>query len=66
MNWDTIKGSWNQMKGKVREQWGDLTDDDIERMAGERDQLVGKIQQRYGCTREEAERQVRNWEGTLH
>ncbi|HSV28305.1 MAG TPA: CsbD family protein [Candidatus Omnitrophota bacterium] len=66
MNWDQVKGNWKEFKGKVRSQWGDLTDDDVEKMAGERDQLVGRIQQRYGCTREEADRQVRDWEGTMH
>ena len=46
MNWDTIKGNWSQMTGKVKEEWGDLTDDDLTEAAGERDQLVGKIQAR--------------------
>ena len=58
MNWDTIKGNWSQMTGKVKEEWGDLTDDDLTEAAGERDQLVGKIQARYGVTKDEAERQV--------
>lgn len=62
MNWDQVKGSWKEMKGKVKEQWGALTDDDLERMAGQRDQLIGHIQKRYGDTREEAERRVREWE----
>ena len=56
MNWDTIKGNW--MSGKVKEEWGDLTDDDVTEAAGERDQLVGKIQTRYGVAKDEAERQV--------
>ena len=58
MNWDTIKGNWSQMTGKVKEEWGDLTDDDLTEAAGERDQLVGKIQTRYGVAKDEAERQV--------
>ncbi|MBQ0717747.1 MULTISPECIES: CsbD family protein [Sulfitobacter] len=58
MNWDTIKGNWSQMTGKVKEEWGDLTDDDLTEAAGERDQLVGKIQARYGVAKDEAERQV--------
>lgn len=66
MNWDQVKGSWKEFRGKVKAQWGDLTDDDLDRMAGERDQLVGRIQQRYGCTKEEAERQVDSWSRTLH
>ena len=58
MNWDTIKGNWSQMTGKVKEEWGDLTDDDLTEAAGERDQLVGKIQARYGVAKDAAERQV--------
>lgn len=56
MNWDTIKGNWNQWKGKVRAEWGRFTDDDLEYIAGRRDQLVGKLQEHYGYAREEAER----------
>ena len=58
MNWDTIKGNWTQFKGKAREQWGELTDDDLDQVAGQKDQLVGKLQAKYGYAREEAERQV--------
>lgn len=58
MNWDTIKGNWKQMTGKVKEEWGELTDDEITEAAGERDQLVGRIQERYGIAKDEAERQV--------
>ncbi len=58
MNWDTVKGNWKQMTGKVKEEWGDLTDDDLTEAAGERDQLVGKIQAKYGIAKEEAEEQV--------
>ena len=58
MNWDTIKGNWKQMRGKVREAWGDLTDDDYEHIAGQRDQFVGKVQEKYGYAREDAERRV--------
>ena len=53
--WEKFKGSWNQTKGAVKEQWGKLTDDDLLEIEGRRDQLVGKIQTRYGITREEAE-----------
>jgi len=66
MNWDQVKGNWTEFKGKVKQQWGELTDDDLDRMAGQRDQLIGQIQKRYGTTREEAERRVRDWEGSLH
>jgi uncharacterized protein YjbJ (UPF0337 family) len=61
MNWDQVKGKWMQMKGKAKEQWGNLTDDDLDRAAGERDQLVGRIQEKYGIAKEEAERQVDDW-----
>jgi uncharacterized protein YjbJ (UPF0337 family) len=60
--WEKMKGSWSQTKGAVKEQWGKLTDDDLLEIEGRRDQLVGKIQTRYGITREEAERQVGNFE----
>jgi len=62
MNWDRIEGSWKKVKGNVREQWGLLSDDHLERIAGKRDQLVGGIQKSYGIAREEAERQVMAWE----
>mgnify|MGYP001494650186 CR=1 FL=1 len=58
MNWDRIEGGWKQMTGKVKEQWGKLTDDDLVEIAGKRDQLAGKIQARYGIAKEEAERQL--------
>ena len=58
MNHDRIEGNWKQVKGKVKEQWGKLTDDDLVAIAGKRDQMIGKIQERYGCTRDEAQRQV--------
>ncbi len=58
MNWDRIEGGWKQMTGKVKEQWGKLTDDDLTEVAGKRDQLAGKIQARYGIAKEEAERQL--------
>jgi len=61
MNWDQIKGKWTQFTGKAREQWGNLTDNDLERAAGNRDQLVGVIQERYGIAKEEAEKQVDDW-----
>jgi len=63
MNWDRIQGNWKQVTGKAKEQWGKLTDDDFDVIAGRRDQLAGKIQARYGVAKEEAERQVADWEG---
>ena len=65
MNSDTIAGNWKQLKGKVKEQWGDLTDDDLTVIEGKREILSGRIQERYGYTREEAERRVKEWERTL-
>src|SRR5688500_18330944 len=62
MNWDQIEGYWKQVKGKAKEQWGKLTDDDFNVIAGKRDQLSGKIQERYGVAKDEAERQIGTWE----
>jgi uncharacterized protein YjbJ (UPF0337 family) len=61
MNWDRIEGNWRQFKGKVKEQWGKLTDDDIDRIAGKRDQLVGRLQEQYGISKDEAENEVRRF-----
>jgi uncharacterized protein YjbJ (UPF0337 family) len=60
--WQKIKGSWNQTKGAIKEQWGKLTDDDLMEIQGRREQLVGKIQTRYGISQQEAEAQVSGWE----
>ena len=60
--WEKIKGSWNQTKGAVKEQWGKLTDDDLMEIQGRREQLIGKIQTRYGISQAEAEAQVSGWE----
>jgi uncharacterized protein YjbJ (UPF0337 family) len=65
MNEPWIKGKWNEFKGKARERWGKLTDDDLERVAGKRDQLVGIVQQQYGRSREQAERELDEWEKGL-
>jgi uncharacterized protein YjbJ (UPF0337 family) len=62
MNSDTVEGNWKQFKGKVKEQWGKLTDDDFDVIAGKRDQLLGRIQERHGISRDEAEVQVKEWE----
>jgi uncharacterized protein YjbJ (UPF0337 family) len=61
MNSDQVKGKWKQLKGAAKERWGKLTDDDLDVIAGQRDQLVGKVQERYGIAREEAEKQVEEW-----
>jgi uncharacterized protein YjbJ (UPF0337 family) len=58
MNWDQVEGKWKQYKGKVKEQWGNLTDDDLDVINGKRQQLVGKIQERYGTAKEAAEREA--------
>lgn len=55
MNMDIAKGSWHQLKGKVREKWGDLTDDEIDQIAGRRSQFIGLMQKKYGVAKEEAE-----------
>ncbi|MBJ9999631.1 MULTISPECIES: CsbD family protein [Erwiniaceae] len=62
MNNDEISGNWKQFKGKVKEQWGKLTDDDLTVVEGKRDQLVGKIQERYGYQKDQAEKELRDWE----
>jgi uncharacterized protein YjbJ (UPF0337 family) len=58
MNWDQVEGKWKQYKGQVKEKWGKLTDDDLDVIDGRRQQLVGKLQERYGTAREVAEKQV--------
>jgi len=64
MNWDQIKGNWKQFTGQAKQQWGKLTDDDLSVVAGKRDELVGKVQERYGIAKEEAEKQVKEFEGS--
>jgi uncharacterized protein YjbJ (UPF0337 family) len=61
MNEDTLKGQWTQLKGAVREQWGKLTNDDVDQIQGKSEQLVGKIQERYGIARDEAQKEVDSW-----
>ena len=58
VNWDIIKGKWTQLKGELRKQWGQLTDDEWDQIAGDREKLIGKLQEHYGWTREEAERRA--------
>lgn len=62
MNWDRIEGNWKQFKGKAKERWGKITDDNLDVIAGKRDQLIGIIQESYGIGKDEAERQVMKWE----
>ncbi len=62
MNKDELGGNWKQFKGKAKEKWGKLTDDDMTVIEGKRDQLVGKIQERYGYAKDEADKEVTDWE----
>ena len=62
MNKHTIKGDWNQLKGSAKQKWADLTDDDLMHIEGSRDKLVGKVQERYGHSKDDAERQVDEWQ----
>jgi uncharacterized protein YjbJ (UPF0337 family) len=65
MNWDQVEGKWKQMKGSVKTRWGKLTDDDLDTISGQKDKLVGSIQERYGIQKEEAQQQVDDWNTTL-
>ena len=65
MNWDRISGNWTQWKGRIHERWGKLTQDQIDVIAGRREQLSGRIQEVYGLSKDETERQMRNWERNL-
>ncbi|HEY9382646.1 MAG TPA: CsbD family protein [Gemmatimonadales bacterium] len=65
MNWDRIEGNWVEFKGKVRERWGKLTDDDLDVVSGKREQLIGVLQNRYGVARDALEREVREFEKDL-
>ena len=61
MNWDELEGKWKQVQGSAREQWGKFTDQDVDRIGGKKDQLIGVIQERYGVAREAAEKQADDW-----
>ncbi len=61
MNWDRIQGNWKQVVGKAKVQWGKLTDDELNLISGKRDQLAGKIQERYGVAKEVADTQISDW-----
>ena len=62
MNWDRVGGNWKQFKGKVKEQWGKLTDDDLDVIEGKRTELAGRLQERYGYAKDEAEKQIDSWQ----
>ena len=61
MNSDTLKGKWKQLSGSAKQQWGELTDDEVKQIDGSKDKLIGKIQEKYGVSRDEAEKQVDDW-----
>ena len=61
MNEDIVKGKWKELRGKVRERWGKLTGDDVDRMQGSSDELIGLLQQRYGYERDQAQKEIREW-----
>ena len=64
MDWDRVEGNWKQLKGKIKEQWGRLTDDELDVIAGNRDQLEGKIQERYGLAKDRVRQDVDDWYST--
>lgn len=66
MNWEQAEGKWDQFRGEMQSQWGKLTDDDLAEIRGNRDKAVGKLKERYGLAKEEAERQVDDWMGKRH
>lgn len=61
MNWDRVQGNWKQFKGQVQQQWGKLTDDDLTQINGKREELVGRIQERYGIAKEQAEKELEDF-----
>ena len=65
MNWDQIQGKWQQTKGSLRQQWGKLTDNDLEMIAGNRDKLIGVLQERYGIAKEEAQKRADQWVSSM-
>lgn len=65
MNWDQVEGKWKQMKGDIKTRWGKLTDDDLQTIGGQKDKLVGSIQERYGIQKDEALRQVDDWHTSM-
>ena len=65
MNQDIMQGNWKQLQGKIRERWGKLTDDDLTVINGRRDQFLGRVQERYGIARDEAEKQLGEFETTM-
>lgn len=65
MNWDRVEGNWKQFKGRAREQWGNLTENDVETIKGQRQQLEGILQERYGYTKDQVRKAVDDWANGL-
>ena len=65
MNWDRVEGNWKEFKGKARQKWSDLTDDDLDKIQGKREELIGKVQDKKGIARDAAEREVDEWSRSL-
>ncbi|HVY03231.1 MAG TPA: CsbD family protein [Caulobacterales bacterium] len=61
MNWDRIEGKWDQFRGRAKQQWAKLTDDDVAQIGGKRTELIGRLQERYGLAKDDAERQIDSW-----
>ncbi|SEO12302.1 Uncharacterized conserved protein YjbJ, UPF0337 family [Paracoccus alcaliphilus] len=61
MNWDIIQGKWKQLKGSVKEKWGELTDDELDQIEGNKDKLAGKLQEKYGWTKDQAETEINDY-----
>jgi len=66
MNWEQVEGRWKQLKGSAKQKWGKLTDNDLDYIAGKREQFIGKLQERYGLAKEAAQKQVDEWLKTQH
>jgi len=62
MNWDKVEGGWKAAKGRIKQKWGKLTDSDLQVIEGKQEELAGRVQQRYGIAKDEAERQVQEWQ----
>jgi uncharacterized protein YjbJ (UPF0337 family) len=65
MNWDQVEGKWKQIKGEAKTRWGKLTDDDLDVAGGQRDKLVGRVQERYGIAKDQAQAEVEDWNKSL-
>ena len=65
MNWDQVEGKWKQLKGSAKQKWGKLTDDDLDLIAGQEDEFIGRLQERYGIAREEAKKRADEWVKSL-